>query len=214
MTLVEDAKRFVERITGFGRPKPKRLADLVRPVNPQRYRFKDDGTTPNNPSLPLLLYRRAIVLPKEFDPAAVIEAVFARNGWKDSWRDGVYDFLHFHTKTHEVLGIARGSVRVQFGGDAGKVIPLKAGDAIILPAGTGHRRVTQSDDLLVVGAYPATGHYDEPKPDEVDHDEAVAAIAKTRLPVKDPIYGNAGPLRKLWRKKAVHAPRRSSRAQR
>src|SRR5690349_17171786 len=94
MTLVEDAKRFVERMTGFGRPKPKQLADLVRPVTPQRYRFKDDGATPNNPSLPLLLYRRVIMLPKEFDPAAVIELLFARNGWKDSWRDGIYDFLH------------------------------------------------------------------------------------------------------------------------
>jgi len=214
MTLIEDAKRFVERMTGFGRPKPKQLAGLVRPVTPQRYRFKDDGATPNNPSLPLLLYRRVILLPKEFDPAAVIETLFARNGWKDSWRDGVYDFLHFHTRTHEVLGIARGSVRAQFGGSRGKVIPLKAGDVVVLPAGTGHQRVAQSDDLLVVGAYPATGRYDEPQPEEIDHDEAVAAIAKTRLPAKDPVYGSIGPLRKLWRKQASHAPRRSPIARR
>lgn len=214
MTIVEDAKRFVERVTGIGRPKPKQLADLVRPVAPQRYRFKDDGATPNNPSLPLLLYRRAILLPKAFDPAAVIETLFARNGWKSSWRDGVYDFLHFHTKTHEALGIARGSVRVQFGGSKGKIIALKAGDAVVLPAGTGHRRVAQSDDLLVVGAYPATGRYDEPQPDDIDHDEAVAAIAKTRLPAKDPVYGSTGPLRKMWHKQASHAPRRSSSARR
>jgi len=214
MAIVEDAKRFVERITGFGRPKPKQLAGLTRPVTPQRFHFKDDGTTPNNKSLPLLLYRRAIKLPKEFDPAAVIETLFARNGWKDSWRDGVYDFLHFHTRTHEALGIARGSVRVQFGGTGGKIIALRAGDAVVLPAGTGHQRIAQSDDLLVVGAYPATGRYDEPRPDDVDHDEAVIAIAKTRLPAKDPIYGNTGPLRRLWRKDATHAPRRAAMARR
>lgn len=32
------------------------------------------------------------------------------------------DFLHFHTHTHEVLGIARGTVRAEFGGDKGKIL--------------------------------------------------------------------------------------------
>jgi uncharacterized protein YjlB len=196
--IVEDAKRLAEKVTGLGRPKPKQLAGLTRAVTPRRHRFKDDGTTPNNPSLPLLHYSRAVVLPKEFDPAAVIETLFARHGWKESWRDGVYDFLHFHTGTHEVLGIARGSVRVRFGGAKGKTIALKAGDLVALPAGTGHQRVSQSDDLLVVGAYPASGRYDEPQPQDVNHDDAVAAIAKTRLPAKDPVYGSTGPLRKFW----------------
>jgi len=208
MTIVEDAKRFIETMTGFGKPKPKHLATLTRAVTPLRHRFKDDGATPNNPSLALLHYPRAIVLPKEFDPAAVIETLFARHGWKNSWRDGVYDFLHFHTKTHEVLGIARGSVRVRFGGVHGKIIALRAGDAVVLPAGTGHQRVSQSDDLLVVGAYPATGDYDEPRPADVDHDEAVAAIARTRLPAKDPLYGSAGPLKKFWRGRPRAARRR------
>ena len=212
--IVEDAKRFVEKVTGFGRPKPKQVAGLRRAVTPRRYRFEDDGATPNNPSLPLLHYPRVIVLPKEFDPAAVIETLFARHGWKDSWRDGVYDFLHFHTKTHEVLGIARGSVRVRFGGAKGQIIALKAGDVVVLPAGTGHQRVTQSDDLLVVGAYPASGRYDEPQPKDVDHDEAVAAIAKTRVPAKDPVYGRTGPLRKFWHGRARSSRPRSSKARR
>lgn len=215
MTVVEDAKRLVENMTGFGKPKPKQLTGLTRAVTPRRHRFKDDGATPNNPSLPLLHYPSAIVLPKEFDPAAVIETLFARHGWNDSWRDGVYDFLHFHTRTHEVLGIARGSVRVRFGGKRGKIIALKAGDAVVLPAGTGHQRVSQSQDLLVVGAYPASGgRYDEPQPKDVDHEAAVAAIAKTRLPAKDPIYGGEGPLRKAWHERARRVPRRSSAARR
>ena len=212
--IVEGAKRFIEKMTGLGRPKPKQLAGLTRPITPRHHLFKDDGATPNNPSLPLLHYPRAIVLPKEFDPAAVIETLFARHGWKDSWRDGVYDFLHFHTKTHEVLGIARGSVRVRFGGKRGKIIALKAGDVVVLPAGTGHQRMSQSDDLLVIGAYPASGRYDEPQPKDVDHDEAVAAIAKTRLPAKDPVYGSSGPLRKLWHGRARRTRSRSSIARR
>jgi uncharacterized protein YjlB len=37
--------------------------------------------------------------------------------------------------THEVLGIARGEVKVEFGGAKGNAITLKAGDVAILPAG-------------------------------------------------------------------------------
>lgn len=198
MPMIEEAKRIIERVTGLGRPKPAQLAALTRAAEPRALRFEDDGRTPNNPHFPLLIYRRAVRL-RDFDPAAVFEDLFARNGWKDSWRDGIYPFLHFHTATHEVLGIARGHARVQFGGSSGKVIAVKAGDVVVLPAGTGHRRIAQSDDLLVVGAYPAGGRYDEPRPDEVDHKKAVESITKVRRPAKDPVFGKAGPLLALWR---------------
>src|ERR1700761_5053431 len=113
------------------------------------------------------LFRRG-PLDERFDPAAIFEVLFASHGWKDSWRDGVYDFLHFHTRTHEVLGIARGWAKVQFGGEDGPVVDIKAGDVIVLPAGTGHQRKSASRDLLVVGAYQeGGGEYDEPKPGEV-----------------------------------------------
>jgi hypothetical protein len=34
----------------------------------------------------------------------------------------------------------------------------------------------------VVGAYPATAAYDEPRPEEIDYTDALAAIAKVKLP--------------------------------
>jgi uncharacterized protein YjlB len=110
----------------------------------------------------------------------------------------MYDYLHFHTRTHEVLGIARGTVRAEIGGADGKNLDLKAGDVLILPAGTGHKRPKASEDLLVVGAYPATGEYDEPKPLDIGHSEAVAAIARVTAPKSDPVYGTNGPLLRLW----------------
>jgi uncharacterized protein YjlB len=198
MPIVEDAKRALERLTGLGRPRASDLQDLTRPRKPKLFRFEDDGETPNNPELPLILYRTPVRRRRGLDPAAVFEELFASNGWTRAWRDGMYDFIHFHTCTHEVLGIARGMVRASFGGVGGCLVELKAGDVLILPAGTGHRRLRSSSDLLVVGAYPRSGKYDEPKPSEVDHDAAVRNIAKVRLPCADPVYGRSGPLLKHW----------------
>jgi uncharacterized protein YjlB len=199
MQMLEDAKRVFEKVTGIGRPKRNGLGVLTRRRKPHLLHFKADGRTPNNP-LPLILYRSCMVLDGNLDPAAVFEELFASHGWKDSWRNGMYDYLHFHTHTHEVLGIAKGHVRAQFGGSSGKTVELKAGDVVVLPAGTGHKRLSASRDLLIVGAYPATGSYDEPKPSEVDHAKAVAAIARVPAPAQDPVYGKRGPLVELWRR--------------
>jgi uncharacterized protein YjlB len=65
---------------------------------------------------PLIVYKRAVRLPECLDPAAVFEELFESRGWGSSWRDGIYDYAHYHSRTHEVLGIARGSGRVRFGG--------------------------------------------------------------------------------------------------
>jgi uncharacterized protein YjlB len=200
MSIIEDVKRRIEQVTGLGRPSAAALADAARPRKPNLYRFRDDGETPNNPTLPLIVYRTPVRRLPRCDPAAIFEDLFALNGWGGSWRDSVYPFHHFHTQTHECLGIARGRVTVQFGGRHGRKIELKAGDVVVTPAGTGHRRVEASDSLLVVGAYPANGGgYDEPKPDEIDHDTAVAAIAQVKLPAADPVYGTDGPLLQHWR---------------
>lgn len=114
MTLIENAKKLAEKMTGLGRPDLKDIH--TREVTPEQHTFRDDGETPNNQNFPFLIYRGAVVLDDSHDPAAIFEELFASNGWTDSWRDGIYNFLHFHTHTHEVLGIARGHARVQFGG--------------------------------------------------------------------------------------------------
>ncbi len=213
MPILQKARHIVEKLTGIGRPRRSRLLApsrgglpaLLRPRKPHPFRFADDGATPNHPRWPLIVYRSPVRLPDKLDPAAVFEDLFASHGWGDSWRNGIYDFLHFHTHTHEVLGIARGSARVQFGGAQGRTIALKAGDVVVLPAGTGHRRLSASKDLLVVGAYPASAGtagtasaYDQPKPGEVDATLARASIAKVARPQEDPVYGKDGPLLQQW----------------
>jgi uncharacterized protein YjlB len=94
------------------------------------WHFHDDGTIPNN-RLPFVVYRSPIGFAEGADPAAVIEDLFETNGWGDSWRNGIYDYVHYHSRIHEVLGIARGRAQVRFGGSFGRVLNLKAGDVAI-----------------------------------------------------------------------------------
>jgi len=169
---------------------------------PESILFADDGETPNNPHLPLLLYRGAVGLEGP-DPAANFERLFARNGWAHGWRSGVFDFQHFHVSGHEVLGIARGRGRVQFGGAHGQEVDLAPGDVAVLPAGCGHRRLSSSRDFQVVGAYPAGSQSQHQRPGRIDYKEALAAIVRTPLPDRDPVYGENGPLTRLWKGPAI-----------
>jgi uncharacterized protein YjlB len=155
---------------------------------------------PNHPRWPLVIYRNAVSLPKAFDPAAVFEELFGANGWGDSWRNGVYDYLHYHSRIHEVMGVARGSAVVQFGGKEGRKVTVKRGDVVVLPAGAGHECVSASDDFLVVGAYPASGTYDVCRTSPEEYAKALKTVPKVPPPRRDPVYGKAGPLLKLWQR--------------
>jgi uncharacterized protein YjlB len=182
---------------GVARPGQSQLTKLVRQRKAQTFRFKDDGIIPNHPRWPLVIYRSPVRLDDDFDPAAVFEDLFESNGWGDSWRDGIYDYVHYHSRIHEVLGIARGQGTVQFGGIKGRTIKMKAGDVAILPAGTGHQCLSATEDFLVIGAYPPKGTYDECTTSE-DRKAALMTIPKVGRPRRDPVYGGDGPLRKLW----------------
>jgi uncharacterized protein YjlB len=197
--MLESVKSIAERVTGLRRPSRGDLASLVTTRKANAFPLKDDGETPNNPKFPLVLYRAPVKLSDDYDPAAIFEALFESNGWGDGWRDSMYDWLHWHTKTHEVLGIARGWLRARFGGARGRMLRVKAGDVLILPAGTGHCSLAKSKDLLVVGAYLAGGSYDEKTPEDDAHDASVRAIAKVPPPQRDPVYGKGGPLLRAWR---------------
>jgi uncharacterized protein YjlB len=105
-------------------------------IEPLTFTFEDDGLVPNNP-LPFLVYKGAVDVANDH-PEKTIEGLFGANGWGDMWRNGVYDYLHYHATVHEALGVARGHARVRFGGNCGKEIEIAAGDVAILPAGTGH----------------------------------------------------------------------------
>src|SRR5436190_19051985 len=162
----------------------------------ETHRFADDGTVPNS-RLPLVVYRGA--LPENSDRAVACEAMFARNGWPDSWRNGIHPYHHYHSTAHEVLGIARGHARVRLGGDNGQTVELNAGDVVVIPAGVAHKRESASGDLLVIGSYPKDQHPDMCRVEPGRHDAARTTIAAVKLPECDPVTGEAGPLLQCWR---------------
>jgi uncharacterized protein YjlB len=171
----------------------------TKPSDPLTFSFADDGTIPNNRTLPFVVYKSAIDLAGTPDPEEVIEKTFAANGWGDRWRNGIYPYAHYHSMIHEAMGVARGRAKVRFGGEKGQAVDIIPGDVVILPAGTGHQCLTQSADLVVIGAYPPTGKYDLCRGSKAEHAKALASIPKVPLPVSDPVFGPKGPLIALWR---------------
>jgi len=166
---------------------------------PLTLNFADDGSIPNNPALPFVLYRGGIDLAGSPDPEQVIEKAFAANGWGNIWRNGIYPYVHYHSMIHEAMGIARGRATVRFGGENGRELEVAPGDVVILPAGTGHQLITQTQELVVIGAYPPTGKYDLCRGSKAEHDKAVGSIPHVPAPPTDPVFGADGPLIALWR---------------
>lgn len=165
-------------------------------VEPEQFSFKDDGVFPNS-ILPLLLYRQVLTT-KVGDRASVLEQRLAENDWRNSWRNGVYPFTHYHSTTHEVLGIYCGSATLRLGGGHGKNVEVHAGDLVVIPAGVAHQNIGASEDFAVVGAYPDGREWDLLRGRPGERPRADRTIAAVPMPDNDPIYGAEGPLRKIW----------------
>ena len=194
MDVIEPVKRLAEKVTGVGLPSREAAAGCIVDRRPVRMKFRDDGYIPNNPKYPLLYYRKALRFSRKLDPAAVIETTFNKNGWSDAWRDGIYDFVHYHSMIHEVLGVARGSAKLRLGGNKGRTIKVSAGDLIIVPAGVGHECLRASKTFLVVGAYPPRGTYNECRGSFQERDKAIASIRRVGAPKQHPLYGVRHPV--------------------
>lgn len=160
--------------------------------------FRENGMIPNNPALPAILYR-GVFDRNESDVAALLEGLFSQTGWPPAWRNGVYQFHHYHSNAHEVLGFAKGSADLILGGEGGTVVRVEAGDIALLPAGTGHYRLSCTDDFLVVGAYPPgqSPNLCRQAPSEQERQK----IKVVPLPETDPVQGATGPVHLYWRRR-------------
>lgn len=164
---------------------------MAQPVQPHVIFLPCGNDTPNHPRWPLLVYNAAL------RESRTTLARLKAHGWENRWRGSIYSFQHYHTTAHEVLVVASGWANVQFGGEAGEVLKITAGDAAVLPAGTGHRLLQKDAGFEVVGAYPK-GHsaWDLKRlaPSAAD----LAQIARVPRPQADPVLGKSGGILELW----------------
>lgn len=165
-------------------------------MKPIEYHFKDDGRIPNS-KYPLLIYKNAF-RKRGKEGAQWLEKKFAENNWTNSWRNGVFNYHHFHSITHEVLGVFSGKALLQLGGEEGEKIEVAAGDIIVIPAGVGHKNLG-SEDFQIVGAYPDGRDYDINKGKEGERPQVDKNIAAVPLPEADPVLGKEGGVPHVWR---------------
>jgi uncharacterized protein YjlB len=161
------------------------------------HKIEENGNFPNNPVLPLMVYKGTLRLHPD-DSEEVIKKVFAQNGYTNTWVDGIFDYHHYHSNTHEVMGVFCGKADVQFGGDHGVCIELDKGDVVIIPAGVAHKKLNSTDDFTVVGAYPNGADYNIKYGRADERPEADEDIAKVKNPDSDPVNGSKGHLFECW----------------
>lgn len=159
--------------------------------------FPESADIPNS-RLPLLIQHGAFSGNAGPELAAAMEERFAANGWTGAWRDGVYTFRHYHSNTHEVLGVFQGTARLELGGGTGGEFEVGVGDVMVIPAGVSHRLLKSSEDFQVVGAYPAGRDPDLIRERPGGRPAADQRIAAVPLPDADPVLGQHGGLRRHW----------------
>jgi uncharacterized protein YjlB len=164
----------------------------------ESHRLSADGPFPNNPHLPLLVYRQALGETGR-DVVDAFQRLLESHQWGGTWVNGVFAYHHYHSNAHEVLVVCAGNARIQFGGPGGPIVSVAAGDVAILPAGTAHKRIDASVDFLVVGGYPAGQEdYDLIRDDPSAKAAAAKRIASVAVPSQDALYGEDGPLQQHW----------------
>jgi uncharacterized protein YjlB len=114
--------------------------------------------------------------------------MFRTHGWSPDWDGRLHTEHQFHATAHEVIGFAEGSGIIMIGGPEGKKIAIDAGDAIMLPAGTGHCLLRESWDFKAIGAYPdgqrRDAHRSAPSETELTQIDTLA------MPPNDPVLGD------------------------
>ena len=157
-----------------------------------RVYLESDGTFPNNPRFPVVVYRDVFCEARDGDGAELL----VRNGWTRPWAWGVFTYHHYHSTAWEALLCVRGSADVQFGGPSGPVLQPAKGDLVLVPPGVAHKQLADRDGFTLLGAYPSHDGCRTPSADTVRGAPTAAQarnIAACATPVLDPRWGGSTP---------------------
>ncbi|OJD19549.1 hypothetical protein AJ78_00521 [Emergomyces pasteurianus Ep9510] len=114
-------------------------------------------------------------------------------------------------------GVFQGSSTLRIGcgkydsHSSGILVPVTAGDVIVIPAGITHSCVESVNDYHYVGVYPKNAPHwrNEFGKGPVDVVAVRKETSAVEMPEADPVYGNEGPLMYLWPIATGQAPKRS-----
>ncbi|KAI9892701.1 MAG: hypothetical protein M1814_001121 [Vezdaea aestivalis] len=166
-----------------------------------------------NSIFPVLVYRSALVSSAQETTTASVRKQFEPNGWHWQGTFKAYYGHHFHSVTHECYVVLKGSSVLSLGAKKGVgsvsgedyhvvEVEVKAGDAIVLPAGVAHSSLTASPDYEYVGLYPNGSPPYDTNWCEAGVQETLQIGESARgvpVPISDPINGARGPLMSIWR---------------
>ena len=168
--------------------------DQTRPLT---FVFDDDGLVPNN-ILPLVIYKRAIELAGG-DPARAIDELFRANGWDQRWRDGIFDYQHYHatcTRRSASRAATRWCCSAASTARRSSSTPATSRSCPPAPA-------TSASSPAMISAWSAPTRPAKPwrslaRPRRT-YRRAMETIPLVLPPPSDPVFGQDGPLLRLWR---------------
>jgi uncharacterized protein YjlB len=175
------------------------MMDLISKTSKvEHYLLKDNGRFPNNGRFPVLIYRKAFNIHSTLD-ILKLRVLLKKHGWGNTWKAGIFSYHHYHSNTHELLAVCKGSTRLLLGGDDGRKVKLNKGDVIIIPAGVAHKNLKDENDVVCIGAYPGGVDYDMNYDRPGERPKADKKIKKVGIPKEDPLTGRSGNMHKIWK---------------
>ncbi|KAF5718379.1 cupin domain-containing protein [Fusarium mundagurra] len=145
-----------------------------------------------NSRLPILVYRDVLPQPRTEE---TVTRFLTTHRWEKRGTWGHIAIRHFHPNSHECYG------KIQDG--KGVEVPVRAGDVVLLPAGTAHSSLESSSTYRYIGVYPKGCPKWRNEMGKKSSSLFQDTIDKVDMPEDDPVYGPDGPLPTLW----SHKPR-------
>ncbi|KAJ6032726.1 hypothetical protein N7540_003458 [Penicillium herquei] len=191
----------------------------VKQVPPEILNVPPTAHSPNS-KLPVVVYRNALIDPTPEDALqAVGQSEWKKGGhWKIA-KETLAATPHYHSTTHEAYTVLHGSATYLLGkspldpetdsnGDPiGVSFTARAGDVFVFPAGVTHFVTNIEDEYEIIGFYSLNDRNSLEEPYDMEYATDSIDITNQKrknceqvpVPVHDPIYGEGGPMIKIWK---------------